>query len=44
MRVGFVHHVNVKSTFLSDELKEEVYILQSSSFIVARHKERVLRL
>jgi hypothetical protein len=38
-----VHHVDVKSTFLSDELSEEVCVLQPPGFIVARHED-VLRL
>ena len=39
-----VHLVDVKSTFLGDELSEEVCVLQPPGFIVARHEEKVLRL
>jgi hypothetical protein len=38
-----VHHMDVKSTFLNGDLKEEVYICQSVGFIVAGQEGRVLR-
>jgi hypothetical protein len=38
-----VHHMDVKSTFLNGDLKEEVYIRQSVGFIVAGQEGRVLR-
>jgi hypothetical protein len=39
-----VHHMDVKSTFLNGDLKEEVYAHQSAGFIVAGQEGKVLRL
>lgn len=39
-----VHHMDVKSAFLNDEPKEEVYIAQPSGFIVKGAERKVLRL
>ena len=38
-----VHHMDVKSTFLNDELKEEVYVRQQPGFVVARKEDKVYR-
>jgi hypothetical protein len=39
-----VHHMDVKSTFLNGDLKEEVYVHQSAGFIVVGQEGKVLRL
>jgi hypothetical protein len=39
-----VHHIDVKSTFLNGDLKEEVYVRQPAGFIVAGQEGKVLRL
>jgi hypothetical protein len=39
-----VHHMDVKSVFLNGDLKEEVYVRQSTGFIVADQEGKVLRL
>jgi hypothetical protein len=39
-----VHHMDVKSTFLNGDLKEEVYVRQPAGFIVAGQEGKVLRL
>ena len=38
-----VHHMDVKSAFLNDELREEVYVAQSPGFMVAGKERKVLR-
>jgi hypothetical protein len=39
-----VHHMDVKSTFLNDDLQEEVYIEQLAGFVVAGKEHKVLKL
>jgi hypothetical protein len=39
-----VHHINIKSTFLNDDLKEEVYVHQPSRFMIPGKEGKVLRL
>jgi hypothetical protein len=39
-----VHHMNVKSTFLNGELREEVYVQQPLGFVVQGSNGRVLKL
>ena len=39
-----VHHMDVKSTFLNDDLKEEVYVHQPPSYVVAGEEGKVYRL
>jgi hypothetical protein len=39
-----VHHMNVKSAFLNDNLNEEVYVSQPLGFVAAGHKNKVLNL
>jgi hypothetical protein len=39
-----VHHMDVKSAFLNDNLHEDVYIEQPASFIVSRKEHKVLKL
>jgi hypothetical protein len=39
-----VHHMDVKSVFLNEDLKEEVYVHQPAGFIVAAQEGKVLRL
>jgi hypothetical protein len=39
-----VHHMNVKSAFLNDDLKEEVYVHQPSGFAIPGKEGKVLRL
>ena len=39
-----VHHMDVKSAFLNDELHEEVYVKQPAGFIVDEQEDKVLRL
>jgi hypothetical protein len=34
-----VHHMDVKSTFLNGELKEEVYVKQPPGFVVTSHMD-----
>jgi hypothetical protein len=41
---GWQVHMDVKSTFLNEDLKEEVYVHQSVGFIVAGQEGNVLRL
>jgi hypothetical protein len=39
-----VHHMDVKSTFLNGDLKEEVYVRQPPRFVVSGQEGKVLRL
>jgi hypothetical protein len=39
-----VHHMNVKSAFLNDDLKEEVYVHQLPGFAISDKEGKVLRL
>jgi hypothetical protein len=39
-----VHHMDVKSTFLTSDLKEEVYVHQPSGLIIPGKESEVLRL
>jgi len=39
-----VHHMDVKSAFLNDDLKEEVYVRQPLGFAVAGEEDKVYRL
>jgi hypothetical protein len=39
-----VHHMEVKSAFLNDDLQEEVYVEQPVGFIVAGKEHKVLKL
>jgi hypothetical protein len=39
-----VHHMDVKSTFLNDDLKEEVYVHQPPGFAILNMEGKVLRL
>ena len=39
-----VHHMNIKSAFLNDDLKEEVYVHQPSGFAIPGKEGKVLRL
>jgi hypothetical protein len=39
-----VHHMDVKSTFLNDDLQKEVYVEQPVGFIVAGKEHKVLKL
>jgi hypothetical protein len=39
-----VHHMNVKSAFLNDDLKEEVYVHQPPGFLIPGEEGKVLRL
>ena len=39
-----VHHMDVKSTFLNDDLNEEVYVRQPPGFAVAGKEDKVYRL
>jgi hypothetical protein len=39
-----VHHMDVKSAFLNDDLKEEVYVHQPSGFAIPDKEGKVLRL
>jgi hypothetical protein len=39
-----VHHMDVKSTFLNGNLKEEVYVPQPSGFTISDKEGNVLRL
>ncbi|GJT31637.1 retrovirus-related pol polyprotein from transposon TNT 1-94 [Tanacetum coccineum] len=36
-----VHHMDIKTTFLNDPLKEEVYVIQPDGFIDPKHPELV---
>jgi hypothetical protein len=39
-----VHHMDVKSTFLNGDLKEEVYVHQPMGFIIAGQEGKVVKL
>jgi hypothetical protein len=39
-----MHHMDIKFTFLNDELGEEVYVLQPPGFIKEREEKKVYRL
>jgi hypothetical protein len=39
-----VHHMDVKSAFLNDDLLEEVYVEQPMCFIVVGKEHKVLKL
>jgi hypothetical protein len=39
-----VHHMNVKTTFLNDDLQEEVYVQQPPGFIHSGQEHKVLKL
>jgi hypothetical protein len=39
-----VHHMDVKSAFLNSDLKEEVYVHQTSGFVIPGEEGKVLRL
>jgi hypothetical protein len=39
-----VHHMDIKSVFLNDIIKEEVYVQQSLGFIIPGSESKVLRL
>jgi hypothetical protein len=39
-----VHHMDVKSAFLNEDLKEEVYVRQPAGFVMAGQEGKVLRL
>ena len=39
-----VHHMDVKSTFLNDDLNEEVYVRQPPGFAVVGREAKVYRL
>ena len=39
-----VHHLDIKSSFLNDELTETVFVRQPPGFAVKRTEHRVLRL
>ena len=39
-----VHHMDIKSVFLNDELKEEVYVSQPLGFVIDESEHKVLRL
>jgi hypothetical protein len=43
-RKAGVHHMDVKSVFLNGDLKEEVYVHQSSKFVIPGKEGKVLRL
>jgi hypothetical protein len=39
-----VHHINVKSAFLNDDMQDEVYVEQPACFIIADKEHKVLKL
>lgn len=39
-----VHHMDMKSAFLNDELEEEVYVAQPPSFVDCNDERKVLKL
>jgi hypothetical protein len=39
-----VHHMDVKSVFLNDDLQEEAYVEQSTGFNIAGKEHKVLKL
>jgi hypothetical protein len=38
------HHMDIKSAFLNNDLKEKVYVHQSSGFAIPGKESKVLRL
>ena len=38
-----VHHMDIKSAFLNGDLKEEIYVHQSSGFVIPGKENKVLR-
>ena len=39
-----IHQMDVKTTFLNGDLKEEIYMEQLEGFVVARQEDRVCKL
>jgi hypothetical protein len=39
-----VHHMDVKSVFLNGDMREEIYIEQPTSFIIASKEHKVIKL
>ena len=39
-----VHHLDVKSTFLNDDLQEEVYVVQPEGFVIKAEEHKVYKL
>ena len=39
-----VHHMDVKSMFLNDELQEQVYVEQPPGFVLCSHENKILLL
>jgi hypothetical protein len=39
-----VHHMDIKSVFLNDDLKDEVYVHQPLGFVISAKEGKVLRL
>jgi hypothetical protein len=39
-----VHHMDIKSAFLNDDLQEEVYVEQPAGFVVVGKEHKVLKL
>ena len=40
----FVHQIDVKTTFLHEDIDEEIYIIQPKSFIVSGQEHKVCKL